>query len=485
MRGWKTMVVLIAAAALVSPTFGQDRKPVGVVSHVKVLSDKVPDVSSMEAWKKSYITDDMTDEQKMLAIWKTVVLYRSQDSPPNEYLQNSLNVHDPIKTFNVYGYGMCCCAASNVEALARYLGYEARGRIIHAHSVPEVFYNDDWHLLDGSLINYFRDEEGEIASVDEIIDTVQGWLKEHPEYADAKGNPNAGKLRQFARNEGWKKGPKMLADSPFYARDGQNLAGTHGWVSTFQEYNCPKGKIYEYGYSQGYQVNVQLRPGERLVRNWSNKGLHVNMKEGGGPGILGGRRGMGYQRKLGDIAPGRVGNGVLEYDVPLKDPTLKLTALTYENVAPADGGLRATDAKGTFTIRMPSSYVYLSGKLQGDAVVAEGGRIIVSFSDNNGTSWKHVETLNASGDVSLDLTDLCFRRYDYRLRFEMQGAGTGLDALKLTHDVQHAQTPLPALTSSRAKLRADRSSSPTMIPNSSTWPRTTCGWTSTARMSAA
>ncbi|MFC1596351.1 hypothetical protein ACFL5Q_00195 [Planctomycetota bacterium] len=26
--------------------------PVGVVGHVKVLSDKVPDVSSMEAWKK-------------------------------------------------------------------------------------------------------------------------------------------------------------------------------------------------------------------------------------------------------------------------------------------------------------------------------------------------------------------------------------------------------------------------------------------------
>ena len=33
---------------------------------------------------------------------------------------------------------------------------------------------------------------------------------------------------------------------------------------------------YEYGYSQGYEVNIQLRRGERLTRNWFNKGLHIN-----------------------------------------------------------------------------------------------------------------------------------------------------------------------------------------------------------------
>ena len=41
---------------------GTEAKRVGVVSHVKVLSDKVRDVSSMEAWKRSFIRDDMTDE---------------------------------------------------------------------------------------------------------------------------------------------------------------------------------------------------------------------------------------------------------------------------------------------------------------------------------------------------------------------------------------------------------------------------------------
>lgn len=154
--------------------------PVGVVSHVKVLSDKVRDVSSMEAWKRSFLRDGMTDEQKAIAVWKSVVMYRHQDAPPIEFLHEGC-VHDPIKAFNVYGYGMCCCASSNVEALARYAGLEARGWAVNLHSVPEVFYDGAWHLFDASLINYFPKAEGGIASVEEIVAAVNGWLEKHPE----------------------------------------------------------------------------------------------------------------------------------------------------------------------------------------------------------------------------------------------------------------------------------------------------------------
>src|SRR5678810_1029062 len=58
----------------------------GVVSHIKVVSDKIEDVSSFESWKKSFIKDGMTDEQKAMAIWTTVVKFRHQDSPPYECL---------------------------------------------------------------------------------------------------------------------------------------------------------------------------------------------------------------------------------------------------------------------------------------------------------------------------------------------------------------------------------------------------------------
>ena len=54
---------------------GLYRQPAGVVSHVSVLSDKVEDVSSLDAWKRSFIKDGMTDQQKATAIWAGVPRY--------------------------------------------------------------------------------------------------------------------------------------------------------------------------------------------------------------------------------------------------------------------------------------------------------------------------------------------------------------------------------------------------------------------------
>ena len=421
---------------------------VGVVCHIKVLSDNVEDVSSLEAWKRSCIRPDMSDEQKAIAIWKTVVKYRHQTAPPNEFLLQENNVHDVMKTIHVYGYGMCCCASANIEQLGRYLGLKARGLIIYRHSVPELFYDGSWHLFDASLLNYFRKPDGAVASVGEIIQAVKAWHKANPGYAK-----NNRKLAQFARNWGWKKGPPLLANTEFYARDGWNMAGSHGWPATMQEYDCKPGQVYEYGYSQGYRLNVQLRPGERLTRNWSNKGLHVNMDGAGGtPGCLKRRAGMGLQRKLGDVAPGRVGNGVREYDVPLADARFRTGALAAENLASKaeDGQGPAVHVKdparpGRLTIRMPSSYVYLTGALALSATVGRGGRIAVAFSENNGLDWKEIARVTKSGEQRLDLSRHVLRRYDYRLRLELTGKGPGLDSLRIRHDIQHSQAPLPAL----------------------------------------
>jgi hypothetical protein len=435
-----------AADAAAAPA---GKAPAGVVSNIKVLSDKVEDVSSLEAWAKSNIKPDMKDEDKALAIWRTMVKYRHQIAPPKEFLQNEGCVHDVMKTIHVYGYGQCCCASADIEQLGRFIGLEARGWAIQVHSVPELGYGGAWHLVDASVMNYFRNPDGAVASVADITKSVQDWLKEHPEYRH-----NGGKLRQFAANEGWKKGPELLAKCEWYTKDGPNFAYGHGWYSTMEEYDG-KHSPYEYGYSQGYRPNVQLRQGERLTRNWFNKGLHVNQFGGGDDpgGLLTGRGGLDLQRKFGDIAPGRIGNGTLEYDVPLASGAFRGGAMAAENLAAKaeDGGkgpaVHVKDAAkpGVLVVRMPSSYVYLGGELNFTPAVAAGGKVTVSFSDNNGLDWKQIAAVDAAGPQKVDLKALCGRRYDYRLKFEMRGAGTGLDALKITHDIQHSQAPLPAL----------------------------------------
>ena len=454
------IVVLVLLSVLEGCSAKQPARgePVGIVSHIKVVSDKVADVSSIEAWRQSYINPGMTDREKALAVWETVVAHQHQDAPPIEFLHNPENtVLDPIKMFNVYGYSFCSVHASHLAAMARAAGLTARNQSIQRHCTAEVWWDDAWHMLDASLVNYFPKPDGTIASVDEIIAAITEWYKDHPEL---KGNPDA--LETFRKNPGWKQGPKLLADCPFYGEDGL-LPATFpwqcGWPETMREYDGTRQFVYESGYSMGYQVNVQLREGERLVRNWSNRGLHLQMgetdKAGRIPQSLEGKIGEGpfrYSPKYGDLAPGRIGNGVREYDVPLASGAFRGGALRAENLAATADDKRTPavhvkDAAetGVLVIRMPSSYVYLGGELKFKAVVGRGGEIVVSFSDNNGLDWRKVRTIAKSGDVTLDLKPLVFRRYDYRLKFEMAGAGTGLDALSIRHDVQHSQRPLPAL----------------------------------------
>jgi hypothetical protein len=429
----RLLVVLLLPLSLAAA------EPPAVVCRINVTSDKVPDVSDIDAWKRSFLKPGMTDREKALAAWRAVVMFQHQDSPPLEFLQHEQTVLDPIKLFNVYGYGFCSQASAHVAALARAAGLKARGWGINAHSVPEVYYDGAWHLLDASLVNYFPKPDGSLAGVEE-----------NPGY---KGND--AKLRAFHQADGWtgwKRGPELLIRSPYFDEHGWWPAKTHGWYATMQEYDGTVGKegkpfLYEYGYAQGYRVDVRLRPGERLTRNWGNQGLHVNMN-GAAPGCMTGKTGtdsLVYTPKFGDIAPGRVGNGALEYKVPLKDGAFRTADLLAENLQEKDLQVADPGKPGVFVLRMPSSYVYLTGSLAFNPTVGDGGSVAVSFSDNNGLDWTELTNVTKPGQKLIRLTPLVLRRYDYQLKFELRGRDTRLTALTLVHAIQHSQRPLPAL----------------------------------------
>ena len=438
---------------------------VGVVSFVKVVSDKVPDVSSMDAWKASYIKDGMSDEEKALAVWRTVATFQHQDSSVMEYLNNEDVVTDALKVFNVYGHSYCGMAAAHSMELARYAGMEARGWTINAHVVPEIKWDGSWHLLDSSLIEYFPKPDKKIASIEEIVAGVKDWYAKNPEYWDGKHGIDD-KLRKFHAADGWtgwKKGPEILKNCPTYGQDGWVPARTHGWYSQMQEYDGTAGDgvpfLYEMGFSQGYQVNIQLRKGEKLTRNWSNKGLCMENQ----PGCLNMKltdSNLAYSAKMfGDLSNGRIGNGTLEYDVPLAGGEFRRGALQADNLASknedkADPAVHVKDPgkDGVLVIRMPSSYIYLSGQAAFKTVVGAGGEVQVRLSDNNGLDWKDVQKITAAGEQTIDLKPYVYRRYDYRIMFVMKGNGTGLDSLKLTHDIQHSQRPLPALGTGENKI---------------------------------
>jgi len=416
-------------------------RQLGTVCNVKVVSDKIEDVSSIEAWKKSFIKPGMTDKEKGLAIWESCVKFRHQTNPPNEHMTS--NVHDAIKNFNVYGYGMCCCVASHIEQFARSIGMKARGLGIERHSVPEVFWGGKWHYLDASLLCYFEEANGNIVSVKEFQSAVKQWLDAHPEMKNER------KQREFMRNWGWKKGPALIASTKFLSQNGWLPAATHGWYS-LMSHDGSRNFVFEYGYSQGYQLNIRLREGEKVIRNWFNKGLHVDMDTKANHSITKAQVGKGdmrYAPKYGDIAPGRVGNGEHIYVVPLSGGRYRAGAMEVENLKDSARGVTVAAAgqKGVLDLRMASSYVYLGGELTGVASIGAGGSIKVLMSRNHGVEWKEIASVTEAGPFKIDLKKLTYRLYDYRLKLELSGGGTGLSTLAVRHDIQHSQRALPAL----------------------------------------
>ena len=458
-----TLLRAIAAfIALISLLGAQETRsrstgPAGVVCQVNVTSNNVPDVSTLEAWKKSFIKDGMTDEEKAMAVWKTVAMFQHQDASVEELVHNEGSLTDVMKVVHVYGHSYCGMAAAHAISLARTVGLEARGWTINAHVVPEIKWDGAWHLLDPSLIVYFPKADKKIASIEEIVAGVKEWYAKNPEYWDGKRGIDAKlrKLHQEGGWQGWKKGPEILKNCPTYDPTGWVPAKSHGWYAQMQEYDGTSGDgtpfLYEMGFSQGYQLNLQLRKGEKLVRNWGHKGLCLENRPGcmdlkslEGP--------LAYSATMfGDLSNGRIGNGTHEYAVPLASGEFRKGALRVENLD-AKAQVQDPAKDGVLVIRMPSSYVYLTGRLTLKAALAGGGEVQVLLSDNNGLDWKDVRKVTSSEETAIDLKPLVYRRYDYRLKLVLKGKGTGLQTLKMTHDIQHSQRPLPALAAGENTL---------------------------------
>jgi hypothetical protein len=101
---YTTMLAILVILAPASVKDQDASSGGGRINQLKVLSDKVDDVTTIENIIKSCAKPGMSQQERARALWTFLVNYRHQSAPPNEQLAGDWEAHDPVKIFNVCGY---------------------------------------------------------------------------------------------------------------------------------------------------------------------------------------------------------------------------------------------------------------------------------------------------------------------------------------------------------------------------------------------
>lgn len=130
-----------------------------------IKSANTPDFRSNDHFLASVIKESDSDEMKVLAIWSLVCNY-TYNAPPRS--EHSHYLHDPIRLLTQFGYGYCDDINAVFSNLVRQVGIQTRMLKLDGHIVPEIFFDQSWHLLDASFQFYERDAQGRIVSLEKF-----------------------------------------------------------------------------------------------------------------------------------------------------------------------------------------------------------------------------------------------------------------------------------------------------------------------------
>jgi len=161
----------------------------------------------------------MTDAEKARAIWDFQRHHRFHATT------GDLEVRDPVKLYNVYGYALCGDNAPALADLWRIAGFRTRRGYPIGHCVSEAWYEGAWHMLDAdeSVIFLGRDNRT-ILSEKEVARDHDLSNRAYPD--------------------------KMLA--ALYSYDAAHAG--------------------DYPSHVGHTMNLTLRPGEALEWRWDHTG---------------------------------------------------------------------------------------------------------------------------------------------------------------------------------------------------------------------
>ncbi len=407
----------------------------------RILSTRVADAYSMRTFAQFGRWRDLTGDALAYEVYKYLVdthtglFHMNVVAEGDDGLGEFVQVRDPVKIINVYGYAYCGILGPTMAGICQDMGLgHSRTLVLPAwnHVAAETFYDDDWHYLDLDVRAVFRRADGRLASLEEARQDASLWHDSGP---------------------------------LFFPNDALE--------STREIYVKTRVERY-HGFNQsGHTMDYALRPGERFIRWWQPQGdwWHHLAEYNGQP----------WLRQLIESPPRgpkpnhrhftvhNYGNGQLVYEPQLTDAFADFAHGVYDcaNVKPTARGLTLQvngEGFAVFEVRSPYVIVPRVGQLetsdddcQASIVELSGHNVTLSISRDNGLSWTAVPNKQPSAGeatCTADLTPWVSGSYGYLLKMTLHGRATQavVKSLKITTWVQVAPASLPALQQGSNKM---------------------------------
>jgi len=368
-------MILVVSLVIIVPTL---QTATAQVCNVKVVTDANPDYYDMPSMIRSITAPWSTPEEKCWAMFYWNHIARRQTSP---MILHGMELTDPIRQFNDYGYMMCSTIAGANCAIWHNMGMKVKFWDISLHTVSECSYGGRWHMYDNSMSAIYTLCDGKtIAGVEDI--GKEGAC------AASGGKTEPGHVAKYhclnaTSNNGFLTG----ADCP------RDLA---------QEYRCfkPSGlkyRWYYYNWDWGHRYILNLRERETYTRYYHSLGDEAKFYVPNG-----GKDPESVNRRY------RIrGNGVWSFKPVLTPGDYKKYVHTSSNVkAIRPNGLQpaAPGEAAEVVFKVQSANVATCQTIKASVFrKTDDDAVTIAVSTNNGLTWTDVWKAQSTGRVSLKL----------------------------------------------------------------------------------
>ena len=400
----------------------------GQLCNLKVITDANPDFSDIPCFLRSATGAFPTIEEKCWALFYWVHIARRQTSP---MILHGVEVTDPIRQFNDFGYTMCSTVAGINCGLWHHLGLPVRFWDVTLHTVSECFYDGRWHMYDNSMSAIYTLCDGKTIAAVEDLGQELGCPA-----SDGKAEP--GHIVKYHC---------LTATSANGFLTGADCAR-----DLEQEVRCFKQsglklRTYYNNWDWGHRYILNLRPGESYTRFYYSLG---NSPEFFVPN-------MGKDPESVNPRYRIRGNGVWIFRPPLTDEFFPVAVYqTRGAVLSPDGTIHPAES-GT-----PAEVIF---KVQGANIItsqriraaanrqSSSDRLEVWVSTTAGLRWTKVYQAEQVGSFSIDqkLVEEVNGAYEVLVKFVLYGA-TKADSVGLRDITFETNTMLNSKTQPQLRL---------------------------------